>query len=238
MHIRCPHCHNPIEVLDDADLGELLCDSCGSHFSLIGGEETVSIPRAGERSIGQFELIEQLGVGKFGTVWKAHDTTLDRTVALKIPRKDQLDEAETEQFFREARAAAQLRHPHIVNVHEVGRDGDTIFIASEYVQGADLKEWLSGQRLTPRESAQLCVKVAQALDHAHEAGVIHRDLKPGNIMIDLEGEPHLMDFGLAKRESGEITMTVDGQILGTPAYMSPEQARGESRRQATGIGRL
>ncbi len=90
-----------------------------------------------------------------------------------------------------------------------------------------MKEWTDAKRLTPREAAELCIKIAKALHHAHEAGVIHRDLKPGNIMMDTDGEPHIVDFGLAKREAGEITMTVEGQILGTPAYMSPEQARGE-----------
>ena len=120
-------------------------------------------------------------------MWKAKDTTLDRFVAVKIPRSDQLDEADVEKFFREARAAAQLRHPNIVAVHEVGRDGNTIFIASDYVEGATLKEWLRGQPLPPREAATLCAKIADALHSAHEAGVVHRDLKPGNIMMDMDG---------------------------------------------------
>ena len=148
-------------------------------------------------------------------------------MAVKIPRSDQLDEADIEKFFREARAAAQLHHPNIVAVHEVGRDGNTIFIASDYVEGATLKEWMRGQPLPPREAAKLCAKIADALHSAHEAGVVHRDLKPGNIMMDMDDEPHIMDFGLAKRESGEITMTMDGALLGTPAYMSPEQAAGK-----------
>jgi len=120
-----------------------------------------------------------------------------------------------------------LKHPHIVAVHEVGRHEETLYIASDYVQGANLFEWLSVHRLTARESVELCVKIAGALQHAHQAGVIHRDLKPQNVMMDLEGEPLLTDFGLARREAGEITMTVEGDILGTPAYMPPEQARGE-----------
>ena len=96
-----------------------------------------------------------------------------------------------------------------------------------YIDGANLSEWLTGQRLTSREAAELVVKIAEALHHAHEAGVVHRDLKPSNIMLDQDGEPHVIDFGLARRETGEIAMTVEGQVLGTPAYMSPEQARGE-----------
>ena len=180
------------------------------------------------KRVGRFDLISRLGVGGFGTVWKARDTDLDRIVALKIPRKGQLTEIETAQFFREARSAAQLQHPHIVPVHEVGREGDTIFIVSDLIRGVSLTDWLTGQRPAFRESAELCVEIADALHHAHEHGVIHRDLKPSNILIDQEGASHLMDFGLAKREVGEITVTVEGHILGTPAYMSPEQAGGQA----------
>jgi len=178
--------------------------------------------------LGHFEVIQQLGIGHFGSVWKARDTELDRVVAVKIPRQQQLNAEEMEVFFREARAAAQLSHPSIVAVHEVGREGDQLFIVSDYVEGANLSEWLSARKLPAKEAAELCARIADGLQHAHEAGVIHRDLKPANIMMDTAGEPHIMDFGLARRESGEITMTVDGKVLGTPAYMSPEQAKGKS----------
>jgi WD40 repeat protein len=172
--------------------------------------------------------MEKLGMGAFGTVWKARDRHLDRMVAIKIPRAEQVDPASAEYFFREARAAAQLRHPNIVAVHEVGRDGATIFIVSDLIDGVTVADWLSGQRPSPCEAAELCSTVADALHHAHERGVIHRDLKPGNIMIDAKQRPHVMDFGLAKREAGEVTMTADGHVLGTPAYMAPEQARGDA----------
>ena len=158
----------------------------------------------------------------------SRDVDLDRTVAVKIPRKGQLDPQETEQFLREARAAAQLRHPGIVSVHEVGREKDTVFIVSDLVDGVTLADRLTAQPFSSREAAELCAKVADALQHAHDAGVIHRDLKTGNIMLDAEGEPHILDFGLARREAGEVTMTVEGRVLGTPAYLSPEQAQGEA----------
>lgn len=226
LHVRCPHCRNPIELLDDAVLAEISCPSCGSSFSLVG-DGTASHYQPGERTVGHFQLLDRVGVGQFGTVWKALDTKLDRMVAIKIPRNSQQEGSQVELFLRDARAAAQLKHPNIVSVHEVGKQDDRVYIVSDFIQGATLKEWMAAKQLTPTEISELCVKIAKALHHAHEAGVIHRDLKPSNIMMDVHGEPHLVDFGLAKREAGEITMTVEGQILGTPAYMSPEQARGE-----------
>ena len=225
LHVRCPHCHNPIELLDQAPLSDISCPSCGSSFSLIADNTLSHDPST--KSFGHFELLDQVGIGQFGSVWKSRDTKLDRTVAIKIPRNGRMDSAQTEMFLRDARAAAQLKHPNIVSVHEVGKQDDTVYIVSDFIQGSTLKEWTQAKRLTPREAAELCVKIAKALHHAHEAGVIHRDLKPGNIMMDTDGEPHIVDFGLAKREAGEITMTAEGQILGTPAYMPPEQARGE-----------
>jgi len=214
-------------MADDTDLSAIVCSSCGGRFSLLG-EETVIEGSAEAKRVGRFELVELLGAGAFGAVWKARDTELDRTVAVKIPHKGELGSQETEQFLREARAAAQLQHPNIVSVHEVGREEDTVYIVSDLVEGLTLADWLSGKRVTSREAADLCAKIARALEHAHEAGVIHRDLKPAIVMLDADGDPHIMDFGLARREKGEVTMTMEGKVLGTPAYMSPEQARGEA----------
>lgn len=227
LEVRCPSCHVPMEVEVDTTLTDLTCSACGSHFSLVDqAQETRLAPAL--TKMGRFELIERLGVGGFGSVWKARDKELDRTVAVKVPRHGALTAESQEKFFREARAAAQLRHPRIVSVYEVGRDGDSIYIVSAMVRGVTLGDWLTGQRLTIREAAELCAKMAEALHHAHEHGVVHRDLKPANIMIDEEGEPNLMDFGLARRDVGEVTVTVEGQVMGTPAYMSPEQAQGEA----------
>ena len=183
--------------------------------------------RAGVKVLGRFELVREVGSGRFGTVWKARDTHLQRTVAVKIPRQRELNEQETELFLRDARAAAQLHHAGIASVHEIGREDDTLYIVTDFIDGANLNEWLSGKRLSAQEAAALVRKIAEALHHAHDAGVIHRDVKPSNIMLDGNGEPYVIDFGLARREFGELTMTTDGQILGTPAYMPPEQARGE-----------
>ena len=230
LRVRCPQCHNPIELSQGADFNEVDCPHCDSSFNLTGDD--TSEAASSVQRIAHFELIEQLGMGAYGSVWKAQDTQLDRIVALKIPLRGNLNNRETEMFLREARTAAQLKHPNIVTVHEVGRDilrdSGIVYIVSDLVEGPALNNWIAEQQLTSREVAELCAKVADALHYAHEKGVIHRDLKPQNILIDKDGEPHITDFGLAKRDVGEITMTMKGQILGTPAYMSPEQARGAS----------
>jgi tetratricopeptide (TPR) repeat protein len=227
LEVRCPSCHAPVGVAVDTALTSLTCRACGSQFSLVNENDTaLSSPTLA--TMGRFELISRVGMGAFGAVWKARDTQLDRIVALKIPRQAGMSAEDQEKFFREARAAAQLRHPNIVSVHEVGRDGDSIYIVSDFVRGTTLGDWLTSQKLSSREAAEQCTKIADALHHAHEQGVVHRDLKPANIMVDVEDRPHIMDFGLARREVGEISVTLDGHILGTPAYMSPEQAEGRS----------
>jgi tetratricopeptide (TPR) repeat protein/tRNA A-37 threonylcarbamoyl transferase component Bud32/ribosomal protein S27E len=229
MRTRCPHCHQPVEIVADDPLVEIHCTVCGSTFSLATGR-TATWNGKVIRTIGQFELLEELGRGAFGTVWKARDQVLDRTVAIKLPRQEGLDNIESERFLREARAAAQLHHPGIVSIHEIGRENDQVYIVSDFVPGATLGEWVDSKPLAFRDIAELVARIADALEHAHLQGVIHRDLKPANILLDAAGQPHLTDFGLAKRDANEITVTVEGQILGTPAYMSPEQARGEGHR--------
>jgi WD40 repeat protein len=162
-------------------------------------------------------------------VYRARDNVLDREIALKVPRAGALpDGHELDRFLREARSAAQLRHPSIVPVHEAGQCDEVPYLVSDFVNGVSLDALLTGRRLSFRESAELVAAVADALHYAHMQGVIHRDVKPSNIMIDESGKPHVMDFGLARRDAGEITLTVEGQVLGTPAYMSPEQARGHA----------
>jgi WD40 repeat protein/serine/threonine protein kinase len=227
LRIRCPECHTPAEIAVDGDLQNVSCSSCGGQFSLVGRDDEATGAPVLTR-VGHFELLEQIGAGGFGAVWKAGDKELDRLVAIKLPRRGQLGPGEAEQFLREARAAAQLRHPNIVSVHEVGRDGDRVYLVSDLVEGVSLAEWLASERMSASEAARLCQKIALALEHAHAAGIVHRDLKPANVLLDGAGEPYLTDFGLARRQTRETTVTVDGQFLGTPAYMSPEQARGES----------
>src|SRR5207249_3210096 len=123
-----------------------------------------------------------------------------------------------DRFRREARSVAQLRHAGIVPVHEVGEHDGVSYLVSDFVRGVTLSDQLTARRPTPREAAGLVAEVADALQYAHEKGVIHRDVKPSNILLDEAGRPHLMDFGLAKRDAAEVTMTLDGDVLGTPAY--------------------
>lgn len=228
MALQCPHCQNVLEV--NGAPRDLVCSSCGSNIQLDPGETAVWLPENSPRHIGKFQLIERIGVGSFGEVFKAIDTELDRTVAIKIPRGTNVQmQQDTERFFREARSAAQLRHPGIVSLYDAGQSEGVYFLVSEYIQGSTLAERLSAKRYAIRDAAEFIAEVAAALNYAHERGVVHRDIKPSNIMIDLEGRPHIMDFGLAKRVAEEITLTLDGQVLGTPAYMSPEQAKGDVR---------
>jgi WD40 repeat protein len=253
--IRCPHCHHSIEVRG-AYSGMVLCPGCGSSFRLHDARQTATYTAS--RRLGKFVLLDQVGFGAFGTVWRARDTELQRDVALKIPHSSLLASPEyQERFFREARAAAQLRHPGIVTVYEVTTLEGLPVIVSHFVDGVPLRDLLEVRELNFREIATLAADVAEALDYAHGMGLVHRDIKPANVMVELRESgrewksdstkasaptlppshaptpprssslrPMLVDFGLALREEAEIAVTLEGQIIGTPAYMSPEQAAG------------
>ncbi|MBV8430292.1 MAG: protein kinase, partial [Solirubrobacterales bacterium] len=195
------------------------------------------------RSLGKFQLLERVGVGGFGTVWRARDVRLDRIVALKVPHVHPIEPAgEVARFYGEARAAAQLRHPGIVTVHEVADLDGLPVLVCDFVAGPSLRDVLRTRRPSRRTAAELVAKVADALAYAHSMGAIHRDIKPANIMLDAAapgsgaapgeagsdwpGEPRIVDFGLASLEQESIHLTQEGAIIGTPAYMSPEQAAG------------
>ena len=184
------------------------------------------------RRLGKFELEQKLGAGSFGVVYRARDTVLGREVAVKVPRPEAIvAKDDVRIFLREARNAIDLRHPNIVAIHDAGPIEGTVCLVRAFIEGTTLAERLREAPFSPEESAALMSLVADALDYAHDRGIFHRDLKPSNILLDLQGRPHVSDFGLAKREAGDTTLSPAGQIgtmIGTPAYMSPEQARGDA----------
>jgi WD40 repeat protein/tRNA A-37 threonylcarbamoyl transferase component Bud32 len=182
-----------------------------------------------ENRVGRYILLELLGEGASGTVYRARDPKFNRDVALKVFRIARPVGADsTERFEREGRIASQLRHPHIVPVHDTGEHEGRPYIDMALVRGESLESRLARGPVAFRDAAELVRKLADALDYAHGFSIIHRDVKPANVLLDERGEPQLTDFGLARREVGELSITEDGQILGTPAYMSPEQAGGGS----------
>ena len=218
----CPHCHARI----DRGPGGSTCSGCGAVFR----PEDDGDGAGPARRVGRFELTAVAGRGSFGTVWKAWDPEMNRVVAVKVPHRGTLaGPVDVERFMGDARLPVQLRHPHIVRVYEVGSDGGVPFLVSEFVPGRTLADLLAERRPGPAEAAGLLAKVADALDHAHKKGVVHRDVKPSNILVTAAGEPVLTDFGLAHVDGAEFTLTREGEVLGTVAYMSPEQARGVAK---------
>ncbi len=179
---------------------------------------------------GRYRIIRKLGQGGMGAVYLAHDTQLDRPVALKVPRFTPEDSPELlERFHREARAAATLRHPHICPVYDVGQIDGVHYLTMAYIEGRLMSELVrAGQPLPQPQAAALVRLLALALAHAHAHGVIHRDLKPANVMLNQDGDPAVMDFGLARQVNKEgERLTKSGVVMGTPAYMSPEQVEGD-----------
>jgi serine/threonine protein kinase/WD40 repeat protein len=191
---------------------------------LITDNETTAIKR-----LGQYVLIERIGHGGMGIVYKAYDETLKRFVAIKMLRGVlQLSNYATARLMVEAKSIAQLNHPNIVQMHDIGQDEGGPFLVMQFASGGNLIQKLSGGVLSPKAAAELLNKLCLAVGHSHERGIVHRDIKPGNVLFDENGEPILSDFGLAKSHEIEDAITKSGEMLGTPAYMSPEQIRDAS----------
>jgi serine/threonine protein kinase len=197
------------------------------------GDSTLRTAAALPESLGPYRIQRELGAGGFGTVYLAHDVDIGRPVALKVLRPERLGQpGVVDRFQREACATARLRHAGIVQLYDYSRQGPPYYLVTEYIDGVNLQTWFQRHRLGQAERADLVARIAEAIDHAHGQGVYHRDLKPANILIDPQGNPHVLDFGLARLyqeiEDAGSAQTSDGRILGTIAYMAPEQAAGQS----------
>ncbi len=179
--------------------------------------------------LGRYRIIRQLGQGGFGRVYLGHDDDLDRPVAIKVPNPERVaDLQDAEDYLKEARALAKLDHANIVPVYDVGRTDDGhCYVVSKYINGSDLSDRLAHSRPSVAEAVELTAQIAIALHHAHTRGLVHRDVKPANILIDTANEPWVTDFGLALKDED---YGKGAKLAGTPAYMSPEQARGEGHR--------
>src|SRR5881394_67590 len=178
---------------------------------------------------GDYELLEEIGRGGQGVVYRARQKSLNRTVALKVIGLGHwATEAHLKRFRREAEAAASLEHPCIVPIHEVGERDGCCYFSMKFVEGGQLDEVVRRTPMSIRQAAELIAKVARTVHYAHEHGILHRDIKPGNILLDDKCEPHLTDFGLARLVETESTMTRTLEVLGTPSYMAPEQAVGNN----------
>jgi eukaryotic-like serine/threonine-protein kinase len=192
-----------------------------------GGEPASSSDESTIRYFGNYELLRVLGRGGMGTVYKARQLSLDRPVALKMIRGADLASDDKRRRFRnEAESIAHLDHPHIVPIYEVGALEDQPYFSMRLIAGEGLDRRLEAYRHDPRAVARLVATIAEAVHHAHQRGILHRDLKPANILVDEKGHPHITDFGLARRVAGDSELTESGAVLGTPAYMAPEQASG------------
>ncbi len=242
---RCPGCDTFYDAAERVPGTKFACRRCGSVVQIpaprteagpSGQDSRVGLLRQAKEdikgdSVGRYLIIEQIGQGGMGVVYKALHRDLNRVFALKVLRTGEFTTIDAvRRFQREARLAARLKHPNIVAVHDAGDENGVYYIAMEYVEGEPLSARLFSHRGRIRDHLAVLEKVARAVAYAHLNGIVHRDIKPANIMIDREGEPHLMDFGLAKHSREGSALTRSGSFLGTPFYMSPEQIRGDGPR--------
>ena len=234
MSSHCARCGKPIAAnessLSTRPEDASLCVACRDRTIDVTRDdgraeetETWHKPRDPRQRVAQFTLVRRLGHGSFGDVWLADDSKLGREVALKLPTRDGDDS-----LLHEAKTAASLRHPNIVAVYEVGEANGRMYIASELIDGMTLRDFLSAGRPPLKRVTGLLIAITKALQFAHEHGVVHRDVKPANILLDRAGKPYVNDFGLAKRLSADETISSEGQVVGTARYMSPEQAYGKT----------
>src|SRR5204863_6981269 len=224
----CPACLLESLALLDDESGTDVVDRADDGLAPASANKAAGTARM-LSDFGDYELLEEIGRGGQGVVYRARQKSLNRTVALKVIGLGQwATEAHLKRFRREAEAAARLDHPCIVPIHEVGERDGCCYFSMNFVEGGQLDEVVRDSPMSTRQAAELIAKVARTVHYAHEHGIQHRDIKPGNILLDKHGEPHLTDFGLARLVETESTVTRTKEVLGTPSYMAPEQAVGET----------
>ncbi len=245
----CPVCGTPLP----SDAPEGFCPRCSFHGALTEArEESTPVsppPQSGEppgplasppppgvrvRYFGDYELLGELGRGGMGVVYRARQISLNRPVALKMLLHSRFsEEVFVKRFHLEAEAAAHLDHPNIVPIYEIGEHEGQHYFSMKLVEGLSLERELAGSPLAPRRAVQLVATMARAVHYAHQHGVLHRDLKPHNIVLDAQDQPNLTDFGLAKLVEQDTGLTLSQSVMGSPAYMAPEQAAGKTKRLTT-----
>ena len=215
----------------------LLTDDPVAGLDEPGADVARPLPRVKQKSdraktfgdFGDYELLDVIGRGGQGVVYRARQKSLNRIVALKVIGLGHwATEAHLKRFRLEAEAAASLEHPGIVPIHEVGERDGSCYFSMKFVEGGQLDEVARREPMSIRQAVELIAKIARTVHYAHEHGILHRDIKPGNILLDQKGEPHLTDFGLARLVESESTVTRTVEVLGTPSYMAPEQAAGNN----------
>src|SRR5213592_4362179 len=228
----CENCGE--KILGDSPKG--LCPACVLETGLgpLADESVAGVVDSGRfaevlMDFGDYELLEEIGRGGQGVVYRARQKSLNRTVALKVIGLGQwATQAHLKRFRREAESAANLDHPCIVPIYDVGEREGSCYFSMKFIDGGQLDEVAKRTPISIRNAAELIAKLARAVHYAHEHGILHRDIKPGNILVDAKGEPHLTDFGLARLLETKSTVTHTMDVLGTPSYMAPEQASGRN----------
>lgn len=226
------HCINDLESLSPVATGDSLSPASGSaedEITTASGKPAVTDLNLSSwdnsMRMGNYELLNEIGRGGMGVVYQARQADLDRMVAVKMIRSSCLaSQEDVQRFHQEARAAAGLQHPHIVKIFEVGQVGGQPFFSMEFIEGESLFQRLKRGELPVKQAVEIVAKVARAVKHLHQHHILHRDLKPQNILLDQEGQPFVTDFGLAKILEEDSDLTQTGAVLGTPGYMAPEQA--------------
>ncbi len=227
------------------DGGIRLCESCGARIfadaptdycpaclletglDLLKDDEAHE-PIPGE--FGDYELLEQIGRGGQGVVYRARQKSLNRIVALKVIALGHwATETHLKRFRREAEAAASLEHPRIIPIYEIGERDGACYFSMKLEEGGQLDQLVRREAISLRRATEIVASLARTVQYAHERGILHRDIKPGNILLDTQGEPHLADFGLARLVETDSTVTRTLEVLGTPSYIAPEQAREKAR---------